>query len=588
MLNIPSQIIALCKADSTRKNFRVHFPNGENSDLTNADIVAGTVQFTESVSSKDVLQFGLAEASRIQFECVNVQNIYGMTIECGIEIDTSSLTPADITSIQGNEGDGTLVLESASDIGYGYYRIPYGVFTVTSCPRSSGAMWKRRVEAYGDLLHISSDVSWVLRFKESMQFYQEYAFKQNLPLLIAGEFNDTLGLPFTESTETFSTETLSSTSIIISTDYADGNFATASLSFEFAIGSRTFHYVDITNEIDSLYRFTCTPDLTVQNQIIEDLMSEGMPSGFIAKVNDIIQTNILYDNWDATSLSFQNQADSGYIYPYLNRGTGYTPSTKIGYVDYPSITITKYEYGTAIGTVGTYTIGSYVTSPVLKKYALNSGSFYYRFKSTGRDVLGFTYTYINAVKMSDIINAFNELNATYYTIGRLNNPKSLVLSKSSPISINTNEYSELWWDEYDISPIGSIKLTYKDIDLNAEQTIIYQFGDGLSEYDMTDNYLLKNLAVSVNDLNNQTVEEYVKSLLDTYFIPNIQDIAFTPVQLESLGLPYLEAGDYLEIDDGNNGTVGTYILNHTLSGEQFLQDDITATGGEIIGNVRSV
>ena len=583
MLNIPNEIITLCKTDSVRKNFRVHFPNGENADLTNSDIVAGTVQFTESISSKDVLQFGLAESPRIQFECVNVLNIYGMEIECGIEIDTSSLTPAEITSIQGNPGDGVLVLEADSDIGYGYYRIPYGTFTVTSCPRSAGAMWRRRVEAYGSLLHISSDVSWVLSFKESMQFYQEYAFKQNLPLLIAGEFNDTLGMSFTESTETFSTETLASAGLMVSTDYSDPN----ALEFYFSIGARTFHYVDITNEIDSLYRFTCTPDLTVQNQIIDDLLNAGMPSGFIPKINDIIQMNILYDNWDGTSLSFQNQADSGYIYPYLNRGTGYTPSTKIGYIDYPAITITKYVNGHEIGVIGTYTIGTYITNPVLKKYALDSGSFYYRFKSTGRDALGINYTCINAVNMSEIINSFYELYASFYVTGRLNESKSVVLSKSSPVSINTDEYSDVWWDDFSISPIGSIKTSYYDVDLASEQTFIYEFGDGLSQYDMTSNYLLKNFAMSSADLG-MSVQEYIISILDSMFIPNISDIAFTPAQLASLGLPYLETGDYLEIDDGNNGTVGTYILNRTISGEQFLSDDIESQGGEIIGNARNV
>ena len=580
MLNIPNQIINLFKTDSVRKNFRVHFPNGENADLTNSDIVAGSVQFTESICSKDVLQFGLAEASRIEFECVNVQNIYGMEIECGIEIDTSSLSAGDISAIQGNPGDGVLVSGNDSDIGFGFYRVPYGVFTVTSCPRSAGAMWKRRVEAYSDLLHISSGKSWVLSFKESMQFYQANAFKQNLPLLIAGEFNNTLGLSYTESTETFTTETLQSTGLLVSTDYNDPD----GLEFYFSIGARTFHYVDITNEIDSLYRFTCTPDLTVQEQIIDDLLNAGMPSGFIPKINDIIQMNILYDNWDATSLSFQNQADSGYIYPYLNRGTGYTASTKIGYIDYPAITITKYENGHEIGVVGTYTIGTYVTNPVLKKYELNSGSLYYRFKNTG--TLGAIYTCIDSVKVSDVVNAYYELNGAFMAQGRLNDPKAFVLSKSAPISVDTDEYSELWWDDFSVSPIGSIKVSYMDMDLGAEQTFIYEFSSGESQYDMSSNYLLKNLAMTSTELG-MTAQEYITSILDSTFIPNIQDIAFTPVTLDMLGLPFLESGDYLEIDDGNNGTVGTYIMNHTISGEQFLFDDIESKGGEIIGDVRN-
>ena len=90
MLTVPATIQTLFKTDGIRKNFRVHFPNGENADLTNADIVQESVTFTESVCSQNVFQFGLSERSEIDFECVGVQNIYGMTIECGIEIDTSS------------------------------------------------------------------------------------------------------------------------------------------------------------------------------------------------------------------------------------------------------------------------------------------------------------------------------------------------------------------------------------------------------------------------------------------------------------------------------------------------------------------
>ena len=76
MLNIPDEIKALFKNGSAFKNFHVHFPNGENADLNNDDIVAESVQFTESICSKEVFQFGLSERSQIEFECVGVQNIF--------------------------------------------------------------------------------------------------------------------------------------------------------------------------------------------------------------------------------------------------------------------------------------------------------------------------------------------------------------------------------------------------------------------------------------------------------------------------------------------------------------------------------
>lgn len=566
MLNIPNQIIALCKADSTRKNFRVHFPNGENSDLTNADIVAGTVQFTESVSSKDVLQFGLAEASRIQFECVNVQNIYGMTIECGIEIDTSSLTPADISSIQGNQGDGTLVLESASDIGYGYYHIPYGVFTVKSCPRSAGAMWRRRVEAYSPSTQGETFINDALSYRA---WSPQLSANQIVLGICAG--NDDMGLLSSDGSLSVTLE-----------DYYGGGPMWEYNGKYYQITISTGKAYNINNPTFTVARITDDFDSSIINPVFDLMRNYG------ASEDDIAETmNQFYPNYAFQITGrppephrFGNLHDTGYI-PYFSV---YNLQIWIP----QNLTVEFYE---DMVLIGTYTYTNLSTSVTATKYVLTDStldSVIGIYEKTANDPnqpgLG---TYIDAVDLPKIYEGTLDIIGKFGRSGRNGESVSVGLSKANPISMTTDEYMELWWDEFDISPIGSVKLTYKDIDLNAEQTIIYTFGNGQSQYDMTDNYLLKNLGVSVNDLTGQTVEQFVTSLLDAVFIPNIQDIAFTPVQLDSLGLPYLEAGDYLEIDDGNNGTVGTYILNRTISGEQFLQDDITATGGEIIGNVRS-
>lgn len=148
MLNIPVAVQDLFKTDGVPKNFRVHFPNGERADITNDMIVNGSVKFTESVCSKDVLQFGLAEASEIQFECVGVENIYGMTIQCAIEIEVGAGVQDD------PDIDDTLSWLTPQYVVYSgvkYYRIPYGEFVVESCPRQHGTMKHRRVQGYGKL-----------------------------------------------------------------------------------------------------------------------------------------------------------------------------------------------------------------------------------------------------------------------------------------------------------------------------------------------------------------------------------------------------------------------------------------------------
>ena len=570
MLTIPATIEALFKADSVRKNFRVHFPNGENADLTNSDIISGSVKFTESVCSKDALQFGLAEASRIEFECVNVQNIYGMTIECGIEVDTSSLSAADITAIQGNPGDGTLVLVGDSDIGYGFYRIPYGVFTVTSCPRSAGAMWKRRVEAYAeDNLKMS-----LLLSKKLSALYTADEMVQNIPLLLAQENKDISDLSLSESAVTMNNGTSSWATNITWTYNGD----TYTISGIGSIDVKRYYASD-----SSLFRFTCDADLTVHNQIYEDAIACGIPDELLVRLQTMLQPGVAYGDINVyRTAKFDDPEDSGYIYPYAPHCLGSTV------IWYPFVNTETIYFEKNSSPYKTYTMNPFVTNVSLKKYSLTNSSqslLNLTLKSTATRVN--YYSYIDALDLRSVTEGYLELSAKFGKKDRFGASTSVGLSKSSPVSMSTSEYSELWWDEYDIAPIGSVTLSYMDIDLEEEQTIIYEFGDGASTYDMTDNYLLKNLAVSVNDLTNQTVEEFVTGLLDTYFIPNIQDVAFTPVQLDALGLPYLEAGDYLEIDDGNGGTVGTYIMSRTISGEQFLEDEIESKGGEIIGNVRS-
>ena len=576
MLTVPAKIQSLLKDDGILKNFRVHFPNGENADLTNADIVSGSVRFTESVSSKDVLQFGLAESPRIEFECVNVQNIYGMTIECGIEVDTSSLSAADITTIQGNPGDGVLVLENDSDIGYGFYRVPYGVFTVTSCPRSAGAMWKRRVEAYAPM----SSLEIASRTFSACQFYPSEMIVYLIPLAMCA-LNSDYGFSMTQTGYTLSTNSLQE---VVPWTYNG-------VEYHLRITGDWKRGINVSNMVqhaDSPMKAVCTADMSNHAQIYETLNTYGISGSAFNEVKTLIQPSIIFADPGADyygGIPFTNPEDSGFLFaPY------YTTTTIKPTISFPvDLTLTFYVKNNEANPIATWTLTGITSDQHEYVYTLPSDLALMKAKipATFQDEDTNRYVYLNPLDPDKIAEGFLELNAQFGAIGRDGTLAGKYLSKSSPISMDTDEYMSLWWDEYDISSIGAIKLSYHDADLDADQSLTYDTGGGLSEYDMTDNYLLKNLAVSVNDLTNQTVEEFVTGLLDTYFIPNITDIAFTPVQLSSLGLPYLEAGDYLEIDDGNGGTVGTYIMSRTLSGVQFLEDDIESKGGEIIGNARS-
>ena len=579
MLTVPATIQSLFKDDGIRKNFRVHFPNGENADLTNSDIISGSVRFTESICSKDVLQFGLAEAPRIEFECVNVQNIYGMVIECGIEVDTSSLSAAQITAIQSDPGDGTLVLAGDSDIGYGFYRVPYGVFTVTSCPRSAGAMWRRRVEAYVDL---RAPISEFLT-KKLNAVYTIENMEQNYTLLQASEKQDVTGLTFTTATKTMSTQSSVGYPSITWGDPNTIQYSIAPTNISF-----TWNHFDMVNASkDALYRLTYTADDTVLSGVTTTLQGLNVPDDIIeAFFRRFIRVRLPYpaSGLVAPQLCyFEQLEDSGYVYLYTGEtNTGYgiqwvNPGNK-------TFEVIKDEYGVGTTVLGSFTFADFISNATLTEYTYTGTSLYIKLKQSWQNQNGGSWSFTNSLDWVELQGALAEIKAKFLQTGRDGMTKEVGLSKSSPISMVTTEYSDLWWDEYDIAPIGSINVAFYDEANNQEGNFIYEFGDGLSEYDMTNNVFFKNYMIVPT---GYTPESYIRSLLTSDFIPNITDIAFTPVQLDALGLPYLEAGDYLEIDDGNSGTVGTYIMNRTISGEQFLEDEIESQGGEIIGNARS-
>lgn len=166
--------------------------------------------------------------------------------------------------------------------------------------------------------------------------------------------------------------------------------------------------------------------------------------------------------------------------------------------------------------------------------------------------------------------------------GRTGKDETIVLSNATPYAITPDQYSELWYDDFIVDNIGTILLTYNDAEEKQEQTITYPVGNGASVYDMTSNYLLKNLYVTVSDVSD-TIKNYVLHLLDTFFIPNIGAVTFLPYDMTALNIPYFEPGDYIEIDNGDNGTVETFILARTIDGIQTLYDSVEANSGKLDG-----
>ncbi len=606
MLNIPETVKALYKQDGVRKNFRAYFPNGELSDITNENIVQESVKFSESVCSQDVFKFGLTEASVIEFETVGVANMYGMTIECFSEIDCSSLTAGEKADIAAGTWDGTW--DGVNEV----FAVPYGTFRVESCPRDHQAMAHRKVTAYGDIDELTNDKE----EEEKTKFFfpyssytpnAEHLFCSNLAKCANVDLRD-FGYTRKKMTSEDSGNVIYRYIYLKRTDGSttrvrvDGNFYRH--YYYLAVGNPTY-YIDPNSilELD-------TQDNDYETFIegaVQNLEWAGIDyelSGY-ASMRDIVLDafgNFPYESFPTalyplaryvtvkiTNNSYTKTGAFESIYFLEGTKAFYGEISREAYKKGLRIQIfaphylgmlADYEpgyprgvaYGYAYGCPSAYLYTKENTSLPVLKYSptLNMRS---RMTGSFSSQQYDGHSYSDAYSYADFVNGWLELTGRFATTSRTSGLTVLRLSNSSPVAFTPNEYSQMWFDEYNVEPIGTIRYSYTD-EAGEEQIKDYKFGDGASIYDMTDNAVLKAIDGASPDV--------IESLLDTYFVPHLSAVNFTPIDLAAKGLPYIEAGDALAITAQDGTVCNSYALRQEISGIQSLTAQIDSQSGLII------
>jgi hypothetical protein len=565
VLTIPDAVKALFKTDGTWKNFRAHFPGGEFPDITNASVVRESVRFTESVCSQQVMRFGLAEASMIEFETVGVGNMYGMLIECGIEIDTSSLSAAQISAIQADPGDGVLVLAADSDIGRGFYRIPYGTFRVKSCPRNQGAMTHRKVTAYSlsagkafanspveeAKLRAIITASAVSNYRPSIPKLFYAALGWNAPDVMSG-------FPKTSAGSWAITGTVSD-----SWTSSDGT-----ISVQISMNARRVTFPDP----DELYSLDMSGWDSAAVETALDWI-EATVDGF-GGAGDQAKAYMKESGITARTRSGYRFSQSlPVFYPYFVKAVSI-----IDYSDY--ITVPSRVEITAKKTVGgvtqteTYTIDPLFTSPAAAyKYTTSFPVIRGKYAPTAtNDRPGKPgFTFIDAYNIQDVASGWLEINGQYARPARTGGCDILELDASAPAEIGPADMPVFWWDEYDVSPVGVVRYAYGE---NAERQVIdLTVGDGDSVYDLQDNYVLGTMA-------NASPAD-IQALLQAGLIPQLAKVTYTPVTLTMRSWPWIQAGDALELTAEDGTVVNTFAMSRKISGIQLLTDEIESKGGEL-------
>lgn len=598
MLNIPDEVKALFQSDSIFKNFHVHFPNGEHTDLNNGNIVAESVEFTESLCSQESFRFGLTEASELKFTCVNVPNIRGVTLEAAIEIDVATLGAAWISAHQPSGAEAFLDPQVCTYSGRDLYRVPYGVFIVDTCPRNHETMYKRDVTAYTerltDTLVNPYQTNVLNAFYATITTYKArtkalaYAsiYNSNPDALLSLGYTKTalsVGSNYNRST-TLTLKTAGGVSKSIGFSSAYRPYAVSSITTDwpttlYAVNWNTVEDPDAVEEVVAILEDAGIDAAQSGYSSLEEIAEEGLQGirGHCSAVKvDAVKSGVTTTTFSLAHIP----AGVNLIYPYIegmdglelwfvSKTTVYDGGTILGSVDYGNVTFSKYTDTNAASTFSTMEVAYDSTLQTKRKY--------------DNDVFDF-YSFANAFSLSGLVSGYLELLCRFGSPARTGGMEITGLDNTSPVSILPGNYSELWYDETTISPIGYALVKFKGSDGN-EQDITVQIGTGSSVYDLTENEVIRNTVFTVSDAEAAqgiTIESKIIDFLNTVFTPNIPDMSFVPIELTKQGLPYLEAGDAIEITTGDLQTVPSFILRQTISGIQFLTADVESANGEAI------
>lgn len=85
--------------------------------------------------------------------------------------------------------------------------------------------------------------------------------------------------------------------------------------------------------------------------------------------------------------------------------------------------------------------------------------------------------------------------------------------------------------------------------------------DGTIDYDMSDNWLFRNLIWSETNVNS----------FANNMIAKMKNISWVPFDMDCIGMPYVECGDMIEVVSGDI-SYNTYVLERNMKGIQRLTD----------------
>ena len=559
MLNVPQAIKNILHQDSGYKNIRIHFPNGERSDICNDLIVKDSVSFKESLCSQDTLKFGLCESSVFECETVGVGNIKGATIEVSCEVEC----PQTVTGA-----------EWRTDLQKYVYSIPYGTFVVSEAKRQAD-MIHRKITAYGGSSMLSTDND-ILKAKDVAVSSTGKAYQ---PEIFSTMLMCTRGEALIEDVTLEEVGETGTMTVVGGPGTQAGD-----------MGWRVKRIVIDSTTEDELY-YIPTPEY----------ISNTKKPPRLADIGIYIYRPPLSNRPRYIRQFLGN--DGAYFYPYqiLNKVEQGTPSGIS--VAYLYIAYGQYHWENRGGVLTPVDDGNFRDPDECHIYKVDRSN-YPLFRLNAPRVAGSAYInvtlsiqyldtgYLYDPALLNYYQAFQdytELLGEFFTLRRDGGPKIINIKRQFGLLPDTDlypgaslypeqvtggkllpvDYQSCWYDDEYSKLFGKITVKYRDSN-NTDQVYVHYF-NGITASDDENSYytydLSQNKIITSWLWTSTQITEICEIIAN-----NLEGVRYMPVDFVGRGLPYVEAGDTFEILTRSNDSITTIVLNRTITGEQVLTD----------------
>lgn len=609
MLDIPQGVKDLFKTDGILKNIRVVFPNGESRNVCNDKILKESLRFEESLSSREEIKFGLCESSTISFDCVGLDNVKGAKIAVYIEID--------VTSIIDTDAEVAAVAQYSSDVPFEFYRLPLGYFIIDECKRDA-KMLKRKVKGYSSFSDLTPFDWWVDELWTWQSGYSPSDASVNLDIanFIAatnkGFFDDS-----DRESITFTKDGTAATDIPLIIKH-NGSQYNMSITYG-GIWTADIYRMDHNGPWPTTQRLGRVDKSVISDDyessladLVDGLSGQNLPEAVINKVVDIVESylpfNVLGAYKNPNYYAGASYYPSGDHYePFIMRkgkrikeGELFVMPWKLTFYHMITINYLSQHYIVYLTDVA---FDPTVAVQISEVHLLDDYRFTMPVKSTNCNG-GYNLNFVENMLKLDIRKLFEsniELLGCFGKIDRYGYFKTIAFGEVQIIgqypaddlypadnlypldpypvvnsgdvaveNIDDDDMISNWYEEY-IVKFGSITCTYLSSEVldenNEPQEVLYsdtwdESKDALV-YDISDNEIIKS---------NIYTEAEIKTLLAP-LINVLKIFSFCPSDYQSVGLPYVESGDWAYTSlHGNHVT--NLCLSRTLSGIQALRDKV--------------